>query len=667
MYEHTTIGCSLKKFLIAPTDVVTIRDAVVRVHSIVVLGTELANFLLRKWLRDGQTEKLKQLFDRNFLMKVFNAVSVSVRKEKEYEGMREVRDTVVERMGTFVKPSRHRVLQCLVYEAASLETVALNNVWMHFGRRVRSHVWRYLDTQDQSNMTKRDLHKLCAQMTIDLCNTQQGTPLLSPAAWHAWIESERIRLDMVHDTTRPLLYQLKTTPHKFLRAMSIMSLERERAGGKSFSIYPLRRTLEPRHVRFDEKCLRDLLQLGSNPRYAIERATEISSVDVSTLEEQEQSSVGGVKRRRERKAAEDLVGEKSEFFGKHVNLRAVHIPRGSHFGFQFTTDGVCARVLIRRTVEDTPVTSAKKKKKKTIAGAEVPFPKRGIWTIDALKAADRQRGVHVIGIDPGKCDLIVAVDMDEAHRGKTRSERRGSRFVRYSQKRRRHDLHFKKDTELDNKKEDKICPIEASLAGTNSRSADLDTFGLYVKARRPHLPQLLKLYRDLGFRKRRWKRYIKKQASESNLCNIIRSLHEKDDTRHLVLAYGSWGLVAGRPGAACNKGNPPCIGVGLMRRLAKDFVVAPTPEAYTSKLCCGCGHECIPCENMEKERGKKIRGLRRCPNEDCKISFLNRDRNGATNIGTNFCLLIDGRPPIRVFDDQEFEIHQLDLQSRTNT
>lgn len=212
MYEHTTIGCSLKKFLIEPSNLLKIRNAVVRVHSIVILGTELANFLLRKWLQDGEIEKLKQLFDRNFLMKVFNAVSVSVRKEKEYEGMQEVRDTVVERMGTFVKPSRHQVLQCLVYEAASLETVASNNVWMHFGRRVRSHVRRYLDTQDQSNMTKRDVHKLCAQITIDLCNTQQGTPFLSPAVWHTWIESERIRLDMVHDTTRPLLHQLKTTP-----------------------------------------------------------------------------------------------------------------------------------------------------------------------------------------------------------------------------------------------------------------------------------------------------------------------------------------------------------------------------------------------------------------------------------------------------------------------
>ena len=61
----------------------------------------------------------------------------------------------------------------------------------------------------------------------------------------------------------------------------------------------------------------------------------------------------------------------------------------------------------------------------------------------------------------------------------------------------------------------------------------------------------------------------------------------RTDDRPLVLAYGSWGLVAGRTGA-CNKGNPPCIGVGLMRKIARRFLVVPTPEQYTSKTCHRC-------------------------------------------------------------------------------
>ena len=38
---------------------------------------------------------------------------------------------------------------------------------------------------------------------------------------------------------KPLLYNLKANPHRFLRIMALMSSEREAAGGKAFTLYPL--------------------------------------------------------------------------------------------------------------------------------------------------------------------------------------------------------------------------------------------------------------------------------------------------------------------------------------------------------------------------------------------------------------------------------------------
>ena len=118
--------------------------------------------------------------------------------------------------------------------------------------------------------------------------------------------------------------------------------------------------------------------------------------------------------------------------------------------------------------------------------------------------------------------------------------------------------------------------------------------------------------------------------------------------------------VAGRPGLACNRGNAPCIGVGLMRKLARRFVVAITPEAYTSKTCCRCLGECGPWKEVEAAMGKKIRGLRRCTQRDCMIP-LNRDRNGATNIGTNFARLMTDQPPIRSMTDEDLAFHRASL------
>ena len=49
----------------------------------------------------------------------------------------------------------------------------------------------------------------------------------------------------------------------------------------------------------------------------------------------------------------------------------------------------------------------------------------------------------------------------------------------------------------------------------------------------------------------------------------------------LVFAFN---FVAAGGGYVGKKGNPPAIGVGLMRKLAKRFVVALTPEHYTSSI-----------------------------------------------------------------------------------
>ena len=116
--------------------------------------------------------------------------------------------------------------------------------------------------------------------------------------------------------------------------------------------------------------------------------------------------------------------------------------------------------------------------------------------------------------------------------------------------------------------------------------------------------------------------------------------------------------MAGRVGVG-NKGNPPTIGVGLMNKLAKRFVVALTPEQYTSKTCCKCLGKCGPFVELEKKKDKKIRGVRRCQNEDCKL-IQNRDRTGASNIGTQFKLLFEENRTIHSMSEDECEFLRLE-------
>ena len=154
---------------------------------------------------------------------------------------------------------------------------------------------------------------------------------------------------------------------------------------------------------------------------------------------------------------------------------------------------------------------------------------------------------------------------------------------------------------------------------------DLNTFCAYCGKRHETMEMCLLFYSMLGHRRRRWKTNIKTQQSEERLYKKVECL--KTDKRQLVLAYGSRGLIAGKAGVACNKGNPLCVGVGLMRKLSKSFLLVPTPEAYTSKTCSKCFGECGPCIEKEEDAGKKIRGLRRCTQRDCML-LLNRDKMG---------------------------------------
>ena len=208
----------------------------------------------------------------------------------------------------------------------------------------------------------------------------------------------------------------------------------------------------------------------------------------------------------------------------------------------------------------------------------------GKHTTPDTSAAD----LHVIGIDPGKRELAVCVDADDP---------KDAPVVRYTLAQRRRDLRTRKVADLVRcTKPAAVADAERQLSELNSKAPSLDEYARFSARRRAQLrerAELADFYADLAFRERRWTSTIKAQQSEARLVKRLKGMHAVGDPRRLVLAYGAWGLVPRRPGTACNKGNAPALGIGLMRRLARDFVVAPTPEHYTcSKTCVGCGGFC---------------------------------------------------------------------------
>ena len=329
-------------------------------------------------------------------------------------------------------------------------------------------------------------------------------------------------------------------------------------------------------------------------------------------------------------------------------MKAAGVKQSHLFDFGFTTDGVCARVKLR-----VPTTGKGKRK---VPGADAPETpsRREPWAIDAFKSQCRLEDLHVIGLDPGKRELAVAVDTDDP---------KGCTPVRYTQVQRRHEMNKARYDKLEKEaKPAAVTQNDEALSGFCSRSAHLEKFCAYCAKRREGMEARMSFYAGIEHRRRRWKTYIKMQKSEQRFYERLAALHRPLDTRRLVVAYGAWGAVAGVPGTACNRGNPPCIGVGLMRKLAKRFTVVLTPEAYTSKTCCKCLGVCGAWKTRPDADGKQkeIRGLRRCTERDCMMP-LNRDKNGAVNIGTQFKRLMRGQGPIRSMTAEELAFHRADV------
>ena len=437
-----------------------------------------------------------------------------------------------------------------------------------------------------------------------------------------------------------LLWHLKATPERFLKTMHIMSGQREMADRKAFALFPLRHHLVPRHIHFCQKCLRDLLKLGASEHT---KAKAKEKRDAKRRKGNDGALLEVAPRARRNK--EDLMEEKAEVFNQVIDIRAAKLQQRQYFDWAFSTDGMCARLKCRK-----PGDNALKKGEKV--APLLTLPKRGLFAINELKRVSRLEALHVVGIDPGIREIIVAVDQDDP---------KGTTPVRYTQRQRSHDIRTRQYADEGRReKPDEVRAAEQALSDFSSRASSLSAFGTYCAERHRNLDECLAFYAPMAFRHRRWKKYIKTQQSEERLFARLRAIHKKGDERTLVLAYGAWGATTGTLPAGVKKGNPPTIGVGLMRKLAKRFVVSLTPEHHTSKTCCKCMAPAGPWVEKEAKWGKKVRGLRVCQDERCKLP-QNRDRMGAANIGHQFRRLFDGLNPIKQMSDEERAFHALNV------
>jgi hypothetical protein len=527
----------------------------------------------------------------------------------------------------------------------------------------------------------------------------------------AWLELDGIEWD-----DKPLEYHAKANPLHFLRPTWRILRELKQAGRRGFSLLPLRRTLTPRYTTIDTKALRVILGLGESEQMSANRKTAAAKRQRLDPDDPEYG------KRAKKRTPQELEGDhwaawdtvfdfrnvlRAELCGLHPKNK-----RKLVFGFSMTTDGVgCS---LKFTLPAPP-------KGQAPPPPPTEMPKRGLWAIDELKhlyrcgpppkipekgdgsspqdiaaALDSHlKAIQAVGVDPGKNELAVAADSALARGSQkirvkryTAAQRRfqkapyrylytdkvARRGPRPIFKELRHDLvgPYARHTAAKEghtafvKKPTAIADLEHTLATTDAQTHSVAAFGAYVTARSAVLAPLLAHYEQLHHRKLRWHG---RREGERSIAKFIQQLKDmkRPEKEHMVIAWGAWGMVAGRPGQAVNRGKAPCLGVGLMKRVAKELCVVKTPEHMTSQKCCRCGGHCGRHSKVEANRRNdhpwwtrrhEIRGLRLCENSQCRKP-LNRDANAAVNIGTNFLLLFCGLPPIASMNTEEAELTAL--------
>ena len=224
-------------------------------------------------------------------------------------------------------------------------------------------------------------------------------------------------------------------------------------------------------------------------------------------------------------------------------------------------------------------------------------------------------GYKLIGIDPGKHNLLQLIDETGKKLSYTCSQRRFETKITLNEQKRKKLLenNIKVKTEIE----------KFTLSGKTTNFKD---FKKYIKARYKMVNRVMSHYKLKDYRKYNWHAYINNQKSEYKLINLIKKTYGEK----IIIGIGDW-----CPDKQM-KNFVPTKGIGLRRLLEKHFKVYLVDESYTSKVCHECKHETEyfkkvvdqPTFKLDK---KFVHGLLVCQNKNCS-KLWNRDINGSTNI-----------------------------------
>ena len=312
------------------------------------------------------------------------------------------------------------------------------------------------------------------------------------------------------------------------------------------------------------------------------------------------------------------ASEAKQTFEDHFPGLSRMVKHSKPFQNYFRTDGISVSLLMKAQMGEKRVRKRHRK-------------------VEDQPYLQPQPGQRVVGIDPGRRDMIACVsNQDDASftvSTKSMEVESGRRAARI------HTRRMLRKCLVPS--EEGPLSLLTKLSALPSRRDDWIAF---IGATLPILETISAIYQKRSLRRSRFASYMKRDRALDELCKRITGGQLRCQTGRKRYTSGQEGtLVAFGAANACSTGfgYAPAPQERLRRRLAKlhGAQVFLVDEFRTSQLCCRCHGRLDKVTVRNYVRGKPKRfqphGLRRCPtchNEKDAPLHCHRDVNAAHNI-----------------------------------
>jgi len=467
------------------------------------------------------------------------------------------------------------------YLAQQIQTSFNNNLKEHFITRIR----RFLNImKPDDKLNKKDFNKIKNLILLDKIDNV-------PIQYQNWCKNIKDNY-LPKEYEKCYGYDIKINPEKYLFFTIKMNEEIEKLNDKIKN----NETLTDKEKQYQTKKLFQPIPLRNSiiPNYIV--------IDTNVI-----LSLFGSK-------GESQMNKKTKKYKNHIwdkifktNKKVMKMTGYEYKTIQ--TDGIGVSICFQKS-------GKKYKENKSIDDDNDQY-------ITDLSKEDltKCRSKKLIGIDPGKKDLVYMVNDDK-------------KKLRYTCCQRRMESLSKRCNKiiLRNKEKNNIIKEETKLSKYNCKTVNYKEFKKYIKEKTTLNDITHNFYENKLYRKLKWRTWIYRRKSEDNFLNRIEETYGNSDD--LLLCYGNWS------NSKQMKYIMPTQNIGLRRIIEKKFNVVLIDEFKTSKLCCHCGNElehynnihrllvCKDCNRCNVKRSK-CNG-----SESKKVTFMNRDMNACMNILT---------------------------------